>query len=280
MDSVRADQRIAGDLNAPTRITAVEDRDHLASSILQIHQAAIDMDVRRSQPLEYSAQQHAMKLATMDAELRHRITGVDTAQFLPHGLTKPIGVDELARADARSIQRGQQAERCEFLYGVRQHIDADSEFAQFARLLVDLDVDAQVVQGKSRRETANTTSSDDYLHVTPQKKKASGTALSARQHCSLSAVPSNELDASAAHPDVGELAIVESGKLIDGVADPDFAPEPGNQASELRQPQRSSAPRKLAASNQRHQGFDACVTHALYSALVPVDVRVPHRGRP
>src|SRR5262249_39720890 len=130
---------------------------------LKIYQPAIGMDARRSQPLKYSAQQHAMKLATMDAELRHRITAIDTAQFLPHGLTEPIGVDEFARADARGIQRGQQAERCEFFHGMRQYIDAEAKLAQSGRLFVDLDVDAKIVQGKSRRETANATSRDDDL---------------------------------------------------------------------------------------------------------------------
>src|SRR5262245_26261097 len=174
MDSIRADQRITGDLDALTRVRAVEGGDHPVASILKIHQPAIGMNARRSQPLKYSAQQHAMKPATMDAELRHGVTGIDPTQFLPHGLTEPIDVDELARADAHSIQSGQQAERCEFLYGVRQHIDADAKLTQFERLLVNLCVDAQIVQGKSRRETANTTSSDDYLHATFPKRRLQG----------------------------------------------------------------------------------------------------------
>src|SRR5262249_25437412 len=112
-----------------------------------------------------------MKLATMDAELRHRITGIDTAQFSPHGLTQTIGVNELTGADARGIQRGKQAERCESLYGVRQDIDADAKLAQFMGLSVALDVDAQIGKGKRRRETANTTTNDDYLHAAPQKRR-------------------------------------------------------------------------------------------------------------
>src|SRR5262245_15274468 len=46
---------------------------------------------------------------------------------------------------------------------MRQYIDADAKLAQFARLFVDLDVDAKIVQGESRRETANATSRDDDL---------------------------------------------------------------------------------------------------------------------
>ena len=159
MNSIRTDQRVTGDLDALTRVTAVESGDNLAGLLLKTHQPAIGMDARRSQPLKYGAQQHAMELAAMDAELGHRITGIDAAQFLPYGLTEPSGIDELARADAHGIQLGQQAEICEFLYGVRQNIDADAKLAQFARLLIDLGKNAQFVQGKSRRQTANTTSS-------------------------------------------------------------------------------------------------------------------------
>src|SRR5262249_8906076 len=105
MNSVRPDQRIAINFDTLTRVRAVEGCDHLTGSILKILQTAIGMNVRRSQPLQYGAEQHAMELAAMDAELRHRITGIDTAHFSPDGLTEPIGVDELPRANTRPIQR-------------------------------------------------------------------------------------------------------------------------------------------------------------------------------
>jgi hypothetical protein len=86
----------------------------------------------------------------MNADLRHVISGIDAAQFLPHGLAESVGIDEFARSDPGGIQRRQQAERREFLDGVRQTVDADAKLVQFARLLVDLDLDAALMQGEGR----------------------------------------------------------------------------------------------------------------------------------
>src|SRR5688572_8880663 len=90
-----------------------------------------------------------MQLAAMNADLRCVVAGVEAAQLLPHGLAEAIGVDELARSYAGGIQGRQQAERRQFLDGVRQHVDADAKLAQLARLLVDLRFDADVCRARA-----------------------------------------------------------------------------------------------------------------------------------
>src|SRR5687768_7237757 len=105
-----------------------------------------------------------MQLAAMNADLRCVVAGVEAAQLLPHGLAEAIGVDELARSYAGGIQGRQQAERRQFLDGVRQHVDADAKLAQLARLLVDLRFDADVMQSEGRSQAAYATAGNDNLH--------------------------------------------------------------------------------------------------------------------
>src|SRR5688572_7143420 len=105
-----------------------------------------------------------MQLAAMNADLRCVVAGVEAAQLLPHGLAEAIGVDELARSYAGGIQGRQQAERREFLDGVRQHVDADAKLAQLARLLVDFNLDANVMQRERRSQAADAGAGNNDLH--------------------------------------------------------------------------------------------------------------------
>jgi hypothetical protein len=74
--------------------------------------------------------QNTEQPATVDADLRHGVAGVDTARFTPNHLAQPIGVNQLARADAGRVKLRQQAERCQLLDRMRQHVDANAQLAQ------------------------------------------------------------------------------------------------------------------------------------------------------
>jgi hypothetical protein len=50
---------------------------------------------------------------------------------------------------------------------VRQHVDADAKLAQFARLLVYLGVDADLVQRQRRSQAAYAAAGDHNLHGYP-----------------------------------------------------------------------------------------------------------------
>ena len=114
-------------------------------------------------------QQHAMQLAAMDGELRRVEAGVGAAQFAPHHLAEAVGVDQLARADAGAVQFRQQAECGQFLDRVRQRVDADAEFAQFAHLLEHGASDAGLMQRQRRRQAADPAAHDQHMHrITPR----------------------------------------------------------------------------------------------------------------
>jgi hypothetical protein len=162
--AVRADQCIACGLNAFASLVALKDRYHPVGTFPKIHQPAIGMNPSWAQPFDRRAQQHTVQLATVNADLRGVISGVEAAQFLPNGLAEAIGVDQFTRTDAGGIQGREQAERSEFLDRVRQHVDADAEFAELARLLADFDLDAALMQGERRGQAADPGACNNDFH--------------------------------------------------------------------------------------------------------------------
>src|SRR5262245_10568859 len=139
-------------------------RDDAAIALGEVDEPVIGVEARRAEARLDRVQQHAVQLAAMDTELRHVIARIQAAQFAPHHLPQPVGVNELAGADPGLVQRRQQSERREFLDRMRQQVDADAEFAQLLRLLEDLDLDARLTQRQRRDEAANAAADDQELH--------------------------------------------------------------------------------------------------------------------
>jgi hypothetical protein len=105
----------------------------------------------------------------------------------PQPLPEAVGVDELVGADRQPIQFIEQPEGSELLHGVRQKIDADAEFADGARRLVDLAVDADRMQAQGRGQAADAAADDQYFHGSASKTSSPrpGT-LSAARYAAMS----------------------------------------------------------------------------------------------
>ncbi len=152
-----------GDLDRPA-LAALEPRDDLLAPLGEAGQPAAHVNPLGPQPLPHGAQQHAVQLAPMDRELRRLEPGVGPAQLAPHHLPEAVGVDQFPGADARPVQLVEQPEGGEFLDRVRQRVDADAEFAQFAHLLEHLAADAGRVQRQRRRQAADPAADDHDVH--------------------------------------------------------------------------------------------------------------------
>src|SRR5262245_51899560 len=88
---------------------AFEGRHDAVAALREPDQPARGVDASRSEPLDGGLVKHAKELAAMHAELRHIVSGVDAAQFVPHDLTETIVVDQFADPDTGPLQRGKQA---------------------------------------------------------------------------------------------------------------------------------------------------------------------------
>ena len=80
-----------------------------------------------------------------------------------HHLAEAIAIEQLARADADAVELRQQTELRQNADGVRQHVDADAEFAQLRGLLEYLGLDAGLVQAEGGGQAADTAADDQDL---------------------------------------------------------------------------------------------------------------------
>jgi hypothetical protein len=109
--------------------------------------------------------EHALEHAAMDRELRIRVPRVETAGLAPDRLAEPVGVDQLRGADADLVEGFQQAQRRQLLDGMGQHVEADAELPDAARLLEHLALDPDGVQAQRRRQPADPGPDDECLHA-------------------------------------------------------------------------------------------------------------------
>src|SRR5262249_57083704 len=107
---------------------------------------------------------HAKELAAMDAELRHIVSGVGAAQFVPHDLTETIAVDQFADLDTSPLQRGKQAKSRQNSGGMRLHVDADAELADLVCLFEYLGIDAGLTESQRCGQTANAATNNQDPH--------------------------------------------------------------------------------------------------------------------
>ena len=127
----------------------------MRSGCVEADQPAVGMDPGRPQPVEHRAMENALQIAAANAELRHIVSGVGAAQLLPDRLAEAIAVEQLASSDAGAVELRQQAEPRQNADGVRQHVEADAEFAQLRGLLEYLGLDSRLVQ-RGRGKPADT----------------------------------------------------------------------------------------------------------------------------
>ena len=129
---------------------AFEGRHDAIPLLVEADQPALGMDPVRPQPVEHRAMENALQLAAVNAELRHIVSGVGATQFLPHRLAEAIAIEQLASADTDTVECRQEIELRQNADGVRQHVEANAEFAQLGGLLEYLGIEAGLVQSRGR----------------------------------------------------------------------------------------------------------------------------------
>ena len=107
-------------------LAAIKTCQHTIAAVGKPDEAATSAYRIAAQSRAHCVEQNAVKLAPMDRELRRFEAGIGTAKLAPHHLAEAVGVDQLARADAGAVERGQQTECGEFLDRMRQSVDADT----------------------------------------------------------------------------------------------------------------------------------------------------------
>ena len=162
MHTVRADEHVAGD--APS---VFELERHARAVLHETDTARAGVDRVGLQRGDRVAQ-HTMQIAAMHepvgrAEPVDRIfteveqlvgaAGIPDAHFLERGRTDD------------GLHRGLQAEVDQHARAVRRDLDAGTDFGEFARLLVDIDVETAPQQREGRRQSADTTASDENMRV-------------------------------------------------------------------------------------------------------------------
>src|ERR1700730_10009520 len=100
----------------------------------------------------------------MDRELRHVVTGIDAAGFLPDFLAVAIEIIQHVGADRGFVEFLQQAEAGEFADRMRQRVDADAEFADGVGLLEQFARDAAGPQHQRGGKPPDTAPDDNRLH--------------------------------------------------------------------------------------------------------------------
>lgn len=106
------------------------------------------------------------QLTAMDGELRPAVAGCDTAGLSPYPLPAFRVVDELSGGNGHRIEPIEQAQLGQFPRGVRQDVDADTQFLHAGRRFVDVHVtEAGRMEREGQRHAANAAAGNRDLHV-------------------------------------------------------------------------------------------------------------------
>ena len=139
-------------------------RTHTVSILFEADELASDHDSTLAKPLAHSPVQHALEVTTMNRELWHVVTCMQTARFAPDLVAVTIHHDQLTRADRGGVKLFEEIQFDENLDGVRQDGDADTQLANGSGLLVHDAVDAARVQGRSCGEATDSAANDQDSH--------------------------------------------------------------------------------------------------------------------
>jgi hypothetical protein len=128
MDSIGAYQQIRFHADNGTCVRDEARRDR--SAACHGNEAMAGVDVRIAQSLPCCREQLHLQYTAMNGNLRYGISGKPAARFAPDALAMPVEVHQFACRNAERFQTGAQAHPVQYLDGVRQQVDADSEGAQ------------------------------------------------------------------------------------------------------------------------------------------------------
>ena len=110
VNAIRPHQHVTLDHECVAQLAPLEPRHNAVAVIGERDQPTAGTHRILAQTIAHRLQQHAMQPAAMDRELRRVEPRVGAAQLAPHHLAEAVGVDQLARADAGTVERRQQSQ--------------------------------------------------------------------------------------------------------------------------------------------------------------------------
>ena len=129
-------------------------------TLINADAAVACVHVVRAQALQHGLEQHAMKLAAVDADLWQRVASMLAARLAVDELAPAVEKSAFQVFDAQGLQLVLQAECGEFTHGVGQQRDANAQFLDLRHALVHVAGDTQLVQGQGEAEASDATTDD------------------------------------------------------------------------------------------------------------------------
>ena len=165
-DAVGTDEQV-GPVGRRRLVRAVFEHDAHGGTrrvVKRLQPAPGDHGVSADPPPDGIEQRHLQPPA-VNRELWHGVTGREPAGLAPDELTVAVEEAQFGRLHAEGEQLVEQVQTFEHAHGVRQEVDADPERAQLAHRLVDLHLDARLVQRERGDEATDAPAGDDDPHA-------------------------------------------------------------------------------------------------------------------
>src|ERR1700722_7841328 len=165
VDAVRANKDVrAHSLAAYSRLRVGEVRNHPALVLHETLQPEAGAHRAGTEFGDDFVVDRLLQTAAMDRELRIVETGVDATQFGPHLLAKSADVVKFLGADAGGVEPGQEIERSEFLDGVRENVDADTDLPDLGGLFENDAFDAPPMKHEREGQSTEARTRNEHFH--------------------------------------------------------------------------------------------------------------------
>ena len=167
MDAIGADKDIALRGDSAGTFKRIDKIGRDATFILdKPSEPAAGDDGVRACAFEKGVEEKLLEPATMDGKLWHFVACMHAAKFGPNFLSGFGEIGQAFRSEPHLIKHAEEAKRLKLADCVRQDVDADPGLTDRSGCFIDLDVDIARVQHQSGGQPANSTASDNDLHVT------------------------------------------------------------------------------------------------------------------
>ncbi|CAB4886817.1 unannotated protein [freshwater metagenome] len=124
------------------RVHPVAPNDHVCIDHREVVRidAVPEVDSVVTDALPHCAEENTQQVSAMDRPLGPPVSGLDAAWFDPQLLAETVVIAQLGSPHGHTVKLSRETKLGEFARGVRQHIDPDTEFANLAGSLVEVDV--------------------------------------------------------------------------------------------------------------------------------------------
>jgi hypothetical protein len=163
VNAVGADEDIGFVFGDSGAVAIDEGCDHLVAALDKFleHMTGVQ---RIADPRARRLDHHHLQPAAMDRVLRPRETGGAAALLAPHRLAKFVEEGQRLGRDADLGKTRAEAKLGQLAHGIGLDIDADTERRHLARGLIDVRLNADLMQAHRQGETADPAADDDHLH--------------------------------------------------------------------------------------------------------------------